>query len=47
MILAGHEAHMSKKRNTCESLVDKPEDKRKLGKPRCRKGSNIRMSWYK
>jgi hypothetical protein len=33
---AGHEAQMGKRRNAYTLLVEKPEGKRPLGRPRCR-----------
>jgi hypothetical protein len=49
----GHVARMGDKRNAYRILVEKPEGKRPLGKPRCRWVDNIimdfredRMGWY-
>jgi hypothetical protein len=39
----GHVAQMGAKRNTYRLLVGKPEGKRPLGRPRCRRVDNIRM----
>jgi hypothetical protein len=38
---AGHVAHMRAKRNACSILVGKPEEKRKLKRPRRRRQNNI------
>jgi hypothetical protein len=35
--------HVVRKRVTRNALVRKPEEKRPIGKPRCRWGNNIRM----
>jgi hypothetical protein len=43
MRLAGHVAHMEKKRNSCRSLVGETEGKRPLGSPRRRWEDNIKM----
>jgi hypothetical protein len=40
---AGHVARMGEKRNVCRLLVGKPEGKRPLGRPRCRRIDNIRL----
>jgi hypothetical protein len=40
---AGHVARMGEKRNMYRLLVGKPEGKRPLGRPRCRRVNNIRM----
>jgi hypothetical protein len=40
---AGHVARMGKKKNAYRILVEKPEAKRPLGKPRRRSEDNIRM----
>jgi hypothetical protein len=42
---AGHVARMGEKRNVYRFFVGKPEGKRPLGRPRCRR-VNIRMGWY-
>jgi hypothetical protein len=39
----GHVARMGEKRNACRLLVEKPEGKRPLGRPRRRWVDNIRM----
>jgi hypothetical protein len=33
--------YVGKKRNVCRMLVGRPEDRRSLGKPRCRREDNI------
>jgi hypothetical protein len=43
MRLAGHVARMGEKRNAYRLLVRKPEGKRPLGRPRCRRVDNVRM----
>jgi hypothetical protein len=43
MTWAGHVARMGKKRSAYRLLVGKPEEKRPLGRPRCRWVDNIRM----
>jgi hypothetical protein len=40
---AGHVALIAEKRNAYSILVGKPEGKRPLGRPRRRKGDNIRI----
>jgi len=40
---AGHVARMGEERGVYRILVGKPEGKRPLGKPRCRRVGNIRM----
>jgi hypothetical protein len=40
---AGHVAQMGEKRNAYRLFVGKPEERRPLGKPRCRLVDNIRM----
>jgi hypothetical protein len=40
---AGHVARMGEKRNVCRLLVGKSEEKRPLGRPRCRWIDNIKM----
>jgi hypothetical protein len=40
---AGHVAHMGEKRGVHRVLVGKPEEKRPLGRPRCRWEDNIKM----
>jgi hypothetical protein len=40
---AGHVARMGEKRNAYRLLVAKPEERRPLGRPRCRRVDNIRM----
>jgi hypothetical protein len=40
---AGHVARIGEKRNAYRLLVGKPEGKRPLGRPRRRRGDNIRM----
>jgi hypothetical protein len=40
---AGHVARIWEKRNSCRTLVGKPEGKRQLGKPRRRWVDNIKM----
>ena len=40
---AGHVAHMGKRRCIYRVLVEKPEGKRPLGRPRHRREDNIRM----
>jgi hypothetical protein len=40
---AGHVARMGEKRNVHRLLVEKPEGKRPLGRPRCRWTNNINM----
>jgi hypothetical protein len=44
---AGHVARMGEKRNTYRLLVEKPEIKRLLGRPRRRWVDNIRMNILK
>jgi hypothetical protein len=39
----GHVARMDEKRNACSLLVGKPEEKRPLGRPRCRRVFNIKL----
>jgi hypothetical protein len=39
----GHLAGMGEKRNVYRLLVGKPEGKRSLGRPRCRRMDNIKM----
>jgi len=41
---AGHVAHMGEMTNANNILVEKPEGKRPLGRPRHRCGDNIRVS---
>jgi hypothetical protein len=43
LIWAGHVARIGKKRNTYRLLVEKPEGKRPLGRPRQRWVDNIKM----
>jgi hypothetical protein len=43
MIWAGHVARLGEKRNAYRLLVGKPEGKRPLRRPRCRRVDNIRM----
>jgi hypothetical protein len=43
MMWAGHVARMEGKRNACRLLVEKPEGKKPLGRPRCSWVDNIRM----
>jgi hypothetical protein len=43
MRLAGHVARMREKRNAYRLLVEKPEGRRQLGRPRRRWVDNIRM----
>jgi hypothetical protein len=43
MRLVGHVEHIGEKRNLYRLLVEKPEGKRPLGRPRCRWVDNIRM----
>jgi hypothetical protein len=43
MTLAGHVAQMGEKRNAFRVLVRKPDEKRPLGRPRCRWVDRIRM----
>jgi hypothetical protein len=43
MRLACHVARMGEKRNAYRLLVGKPEEKRLLGRTRCRRVDNIRM----
>jgi len=40
---AGHVARMGEERGLCNVLVEKPEGRRPLGKPRLRWVDNIRM----
>jgi hypothetical protein len=40
---AGHVARMGKERNVYRVLMRKPEGKRPLGRPRCRREDGIRM----
>jgi hypothetical protein len=40
---AGHVAHIGEKRYACRILVEKPEGKRQLGRPRHRCEDNIKM----
>jgi len=40
---AGHVAHMGERRGVHRVLVGKPEGKRPLGRPRCRREDNIKM----
>jgi hypothetical protein len=40
---AGYVARMGEMRNTYNILVGKPEERRSLGRPRCRWEDNIRM----
>jgi hypothetical protein len=40
---AGHVARMGEKRNAYRILVGKPEERRPLGRPRCRWVDNIKM----
>ena len=40
---AGHVARMGKSRGVYKVLVGKPEEKRQLGRPRCRWEDNIKM----
>jgi hypothetical protein len=44
---AGHETLMGEKSNAYRILVEKPEGKRPLGRPRCRWEDNIRMDLRK
>jgi hypothetical protein len=41
----GHVARMGERRNACRILVGKPEEKRPLGRPRCRWVDNIQMDF--
>ena len=41
---AGYIAHMEQSRNAYRVLVEKPEGKRPLGRPRCRWEDNIKMN---
>jgi hypothetical protein len=41
---AGHIAHMGKRRGALRVSVGKPEVKRPLGRPRCRRDDNIEMN---
>jgi hypothetical protein len=41
----GHVARMGEKRNACRILVEKPEGKRPLGRPRHRGEDNIKMDF--
>jgi hypothetical protein len=41
---AGHVARMVEKGNAYRILVGKPEGKRPLGRPRCRRVDNIKMN---
>jgi hypothetical protein len=41
--MAGHVARMGKKRDAYRILVGRPEERRPLGKPRCRWEDNIKM----
>jgi hypothetical protein len=43
---AWHVARMGEKRNAYRILVDKPERKRLLQRPRCRWVDNIKMNHY-
>jgi hypothetical protein len=43
MRLAGHVALMEENRNAYRIYVGKPEGKRPLGRPRCRRVDNIKM----
>jgi len=45
MRLAGHVARMGEERGVYRVLVGKPEEKRSLGRPRCRWVGNIRMDF--
>jgi hypothetical protein len=40
---AGHMAHMGEERNVYKVLMEKPEGKRPLGRPKCRWEGGIRM----
>jgi hypothetical protein len=40
---AGHAARMGERRCICRILVEKPGEKRPLGRPRCRWVNNIKM----
>ncbi|KAJ4428645.1 hypothetical protein ANN_25638 [Periplaneta americana] len=40
---AEHVARMGESRNACRVLVGRPEGKRPLGRPRCRREDNIKM----
>jgi hypothetical protein len=40
---AGHVARIGEKRNAYRLLVGKPEGRRPLGRPRCKRFVNIRM----
>jgi hypothetical protein len=44
---AGNAAHIGENRNVYRLLVGKPEGKRPLGKPRCRRIANIKMKLLK
>jgi hypothetical protein len=51
MRLAGHAVRIRETRNAYRILVEKPEGKRPLGRPRCRSVDNIKMDlremgWY-
>jgi len=39
----GHEVRMGERRGVCRVLVGKPEGKRPHGRPRHRRGDNIKM----
>jgi hypothetical protein len=41
---AGHVARMGEERNVYKVLMGKPEGKRPLGRPRCRREDGIRMN---
>jgi hypothetical protein len=43
---AGHVARMGEKRNAYRSLLEKPEGKRPLGRPRRRWVDNIKMDLF-
>jgi hypothetical protein len=42
---AGHVTRIGEKRNMCRLLVGKPEGKRPLGRPRCRRINNIKTGF--
>jgi hypothetical protein len=44
---SGHVTRMGEKRNACRILVEKPEGKRPLGRPRHRWVDNIKMDLKK
>jgi hypothetical protein len=44
MRLVGHVVHMWERRGANKVLVGKPEEKRPLGRPRCRREDNIKIN---